>query len=467
MLRLRFVALVSLAAFAACANYGDDKKEPASPADAGTKSSSSSSSGSTNVERDGGTGPFGEEEDLPCEGRTTNDVANIYVHPSGIDGIICGSRESPCKTVQAGIAAAYVTQKPKVLVGAGTYTEIVTLDGGLIVEGGWDVDGTTWTASCAANHSSLATIVAVDNTSLRVKKGASVLRFLTFKSKTAGAAPGESLYGLIATGPNVKVALDDTDFEVGPGGKGADGAPGTEVGEESCEGNDGADGPGGTPGGAGAAGTLSDVGFNATPAADGAIGTAGHRGTPSKKAPELATFDFCDAANSCTKTPGQALGGAGFAGCGGPGGFGGKGGIGGGSSIGILASDAMIVTYGGRITTGAGGEGGAGGLGTDGLGGKPGKAGPGSDYAETVGPCPATQCTNTPKTAAGGEAGGAGGHGGKGGQGGGGAGGWSIGFAKFANAAVLTSTTTVFTNGGAGKGGAPNGIAGNGQQQWP
>lgn len=461
-----FVSL-GLFAFAACgSDSAEDSKENPDAGAAVDASSGSSSSGT--VTRDSGSGPFSEEEQLPCEGRTANDAFSVYVAATGADTPTCGTREEPCKTVQKGITTAYEIQKPKVLVGAGTYVEAIVLDGGLTVEGAWDVAGTTWTASCGSGYTSRATIQAPDdaNTSVRATRGASVLRFLTIKSKPA-AAPGESLYGLIAIGPNVKVALADSELVVAAGGDGAVGAAGVGTSAQQClAGDDGANGTPGDPGPPGAAGTLGGDGFTPGAGGDGSTGEGGHVGTKGSDAP-IVNFDYCDA--TCKKTSGSVMGTSGTAGCGGGGGQGGKGGVGGGSSVGILAVNAMIVTYGGSVTTGAGGRGGEGGPGAAGVIGDPGTAGTDVAYAKAIdGVCESPDhCSNNPDHAPGGVAGGNGGTGGNGGQGGGGAGGWSIGFAKLDGAAILTSATTLFTTGEAGKGGAPNGPEGLRQQQWP
>ncbi|MFO0735025.1 MAG: hypothetical protein U0270_04065 [Labilithrix sp.] len=472
-MRVWLGAVVSLGvlAFAACGN-DYDSDDPAKNPDGGTKIGTSSSSSGSTILFDSGSGPFAEEEKLPCDGRTASDAFSVFVVPSGADAAGCGTREAPCKTVQAGIAAAYATGKPKVLIGAGTYAEAIALDGGLILEGAWDVTGTTWTASCTSTHSALATIQAPDsaNTSVKATRGASVLRFLTFKSK-ATAAPGESLYGLVAIGPNVKVAIDDSELVVAGGGKGADGAPGTLTGALECAtGNDGADGPDGEPGGPSTLGTLDGNGFTPATGGEGQSGTVGRAGTPTAP-PSAVSFSYCSSVDNCALKTSSSIGSAGSRGCGGGGGQGGKGGQGGGSSIGILATNAMVVSYSGKITTGPGGAGGNGGAGASGVPGTPGKAGDPMPYnkAPGAGCTGATppNCGNVQASAPGGEAGGKGGDGGNGGQGGGGAGGWSLGFAKLGNAALLESTTTVFSNGGGGKGGSPNGIEGLGQQQWP
>jgi hypothetical protein len=475
-MRLRLAACVSLGlvAFAACGNdYESSDSNPSHDGGTSSDASSSSSSGSSGTPGvDSGSGPLKEDENRPCEGRTPNEAFSVFVAANGNDTPTCGTREAPCKTVQTGIAKAYATAKPKVVVGPGTYAEALVLDGGLTIEGAWDVSGSTWTPSCGADHSSLATIQAPDsaNTSVKATKGASVLRFLTIKSKPV-AAPGESLYGLIVLGPNVKVALADTSVIVAAGGKGADGAPGEGSAAATCAAaGDGAAGANGGDGNAGSPGTLSSTEFTSGAGGDGAPGDTGHSGT-APPASAAINYDRCDASgdSSCVSGPQSTLPVPGRAGCGGGGGRGGKGGRGGGSSVGILATNAIIVTYGGSVTTGAGGVGGNGGLGAGGADGMPGQVGQTSTYlkAPTGGCGSPPDCGNVLTELAGGPAGGPGGSGGKGGQGGGGPGGWSISFAKFNGAALLASSTTVFTTGAGGKGGAPNGTDGLRQQQWP
>lgn len=473
-MRLRHAAFVSLGvvAFVAC---GDDyTASPNTTTDGGTgadaaSSTSSGSSGRPNV--DSGSGPFKEEENLPCEGRTAEDRFSIFVTTTGTDSPSCGTREAPCKTVMAGFASALAAQKPKVLLGPGIYNEVLELNGGFTFEGGWDVSGTTWTARCGAGHSGLTTIQTPDssNVSVRATKGATVLRFLTIKSKPT-AAPGESLIGLIAIGPDVKVAIDDTSFIVAGGGKGTDGATATGTVDSACGGDhDGANGLNGAAGAVSSIGSLSSTGFTSGIGGDGMPGTNGHQGTAAP-VPSTFAYDKCVVSGaSCTSVSQQVVPNQGLSGCGGGGGKGGKAGTGGGSSVGILASDALIVTYGGSVTTGAGGEGGNGGGGADGADGTPGKTGVDSVYLKAPsGGCGSPpDCGNISTALPGGAGGGPGGKGGKGGQGSGGAGGWSISFAKFGTAALLQSTTTLFTTTVGGKGGAPNGPDGLRQQQWP
>lgn len=474
-MRLGLAAFVSLGvvAFAAC---GNDYTADTNTTDGGTgfeggASSSSGSSGKPNTDAGSSGGPFKEEENLPCDGRTTDDRNNIYVVGTGADSPSCGTREAPCKTLMAGFASALAQQKPKILVGAGTYTEALMLDGGFTFEGGWEVSGTTWTPNCGAGHSGLAIVQTPDtsNVSVKATKGATVLRFLTIKSKPT-AAPGESLVSIIALGPDVKVALDDTALIVAGGGKGTDGTTPAAVTGTDCTTD--SDGLAGAPGEAGAAPSIGSVttnGFSIGVGSDGKPGGLGHQGTAAP-VPQNVNYSTCEVQGaSCSPVAHVAAPNLGASGCGGKGGAGGKAGTGGGSSIGIIASDALVVTYGGSVTTGPGGVGGAGGAGGDGASGSVGQAGVESSYsAASQGGCGSPPaCNNVSTPLAGGAAGGPGGNGGKGGQGSGGAGGWSISFVKFGTAALLQSTTTVFTTTVGGKGGAPNGPDGLRQQQWP
>lgn len=475
MLRRAAFVASGIAIVVACGSDYDSQDDTSPDAGAGfdaTPPPSGTSSGSPAT--DSGPGVFKEQEDLACEGRTADDAFDVFVSAmQGVDGADCGSRDAACKTVQAGVARAYALGKPKVVIAKGTYVESIPLDGGLTLEGGWEVSGTTWTASCNADHSSLAVIQATTDTTVKATRGASVLRFLTLKSKEK-AAPGESLYGLVATGAGVKVALADSAIVVAAGGPGADGAPGSGLTEPpaSCPGADGGAGSAGASGDAGALGTIGPNGFVAAIGSNGLIGKPGLDGIPGN--PMTVTFRPCEWTSSpatCKQTAPskQQTVDGGAPGCGGRAGAGGSGGSGGGSSIGILAVDALIVTYGGTVTTGGGGAGGNGGKGVAGTLGTAPEPSPTFHYdSATTGFCngPSRAICEAPLDVTG-AAGGAGGSGGNGGAGGGGAGGWSIAYVKLGLSAVLASTTTVFTTGSAGAGGAPNGAPGLRQQQWP
>lgn len=399
--------------------------------------------------------PIGVAVPSSCAGEKADENAGVFVAQWKAAAAECGSKATPCSSIQAGLERAIAMQKAIVYVGKGTYVETVTTRAGLTVQGGWDV--TTGSRICTPDRAGSVTIKADDASNVTViASGAmAALDTLTIVSRGAPARAGESLYGIRATAPTT---VRDVTVRVGNAGAGAPGIAGT-LGSiplaGTCLAGDGAAGKPGGPGAGAGVGAFSAEGYQPAKGADGLAGSAGNAGAATKG--ECPTG--CE---SCLSQPengecGKPLCGKdGVPGCPGAGGTPGHGGGGGGSSIAVFASGANVTVQGGGLFAGNGGNGGAGGEG--------GAAG----SAVAVAPPGKTKCQgcilafgvcNPPFDTGDADNGmsGAGGSGGAGGAGGGGSGGHSYAVFRAAGAKV-NPTGTKLGIGQAGGGGAGPGV---------
>jgi hypothetical protein len=398
---------------------------------------------------------------IPSCATPPDDAAGVFVAPGGSDfleGGVCGlSRSTPCRTIGAGLSSASTASgRSIVYVAAGTYTEKVTLVNGVTVEGGWHVGGeagTDWTYDCVS-PAALVTVQAPSgsNATVVTSSGAATLTTVTVLSKAA-AAPGQSLYGIMATGASTRLTLDDVIVNVAGGGDGATGSAGS-VGSHApatCSAGDGASATtAGPAGGGGSAGTFTATGFvpgaGATAGAGGA-GDNGAAGLPGAAVSYGGCTGGLPGGPPCMATAASCLGGTGKPGCGGGGGAGGGGGGGGGSSVALYVFGAQVTVNAGSLTASNGGRGGPGGGAGAGATGSAGATGTATMCTIAVcgapipnicqGAAPGSPLT---VTASGGGAGGTGGNGSAGGPGGGGAGGDSF-------AAVTAGAGSIAFNG--------------------
>jgi hypothetical protein len=415
----------------------------------------------------------------PCALQTVDSSQGVFVTTYGMDNSTCAIG-TPCLTVQAAIQAARVNGMPTVYIANGLYTESVQLFPGVTLMGGWNALGPTWTPVCSGNRSSVVTIQApASSTQATIVAnnliGLATISTLTVKSVDQSAVmPGQSLYGIAATGGMTQVALLNVDVVMANAGNGVAGAAG-DAGGNSC-GAEGSEDAGADGGPSGMAGMPSDGGTYAatgyTPGA-GAVGSPGGNGVDGMLvagptcSPCITSCVCGPSCSLCEATPGSSCGTPATPSCAGVGGQGGLGGAGGGSSIALFAWDAMVSVSGGSLSAGTGGAGGNGGVG--GTGGAAEGANTGSP-----GQVCGTSCLHVgPGCETAGAAHGAGGSvgastpGGAGGQGGGGAGGSS--FAVYVGGAgrITGLPTVTVTVGTPGPGGMPSGANGVAQPQGP
>ncbi len=404
-----------------------------------------------------------------CAARTADDATGIFVvAATGSDVKGCGTRASPCKSVQYGVFSATQTgAKTTVYISASPqpYVESVTLTAGISLEGGWLAKGTNWTPICDATTSKAVTIQGVTNTTITAAfNGTVTLRDLTIASKAP--ASGESLYGIIATGSSTNLTLDAVAVNVATGGAGADGVAGANGsdGMGYCPPGDGGAGAMGATGSGATPGSLTPTGYAKTNGADSGGGTPGASGTAGG-ATCVSGCSTCK--NGCTFGTGTVCSTAGPSGCGGAPGAGGSGGLGGGSSVALYVWDAHITTFGGTLTSGAGGSGGNGGNGGSGGAGAGGDAGSNATCPTQLA-CSGGFCvfvSGNPVNA--GPGGGSGGSGGAGAQGGGGSGGFSYAVVQGGTANIQLNGGTTLAHGSAGAGGAVGGAVGTSADRWP
>ena len=490
------VAVVLFAALVAC---GADSSSSISPGSDAVDSGLSTDAGSDAPTLPPGCDPTKAPADDAC---VIDDVAGVFVSPTGDDTTGQGTKTAPYKTFAKALVVAKATDK-RVYACAATYAESVTLDAtndGVSLFGGLACPesdaGAAWSytgaravlappaAGLALGANGLTKSVRIEDLELVAKDGvaagdSSVAAFVNASSDVtfrrvrfaagngvAGAAGAAALTNHFATtrdgnagtvntpGPVKTCTCPNANASTGPvggtanatsAGAGAQGTstPATTVDPSALDHN-GAGGAGFVLGTS--ACTTGHIGANgaaATAAAGvtviGAIDTIGWTGT--------------HGANGGVGNPGEGGGGGGggstFGGgggaCGGCGGGGGGGGQAGGSSIALVTKDSATTIVASIFVLGNGADGGAGAAGEAGQSGGNGGAGGGSSCA-----------------------GGDGGNGAAGGGGGGGAGGISAGIvgagAKplMIDGAAATSVDTLAsaTLGSAGQGGAAGGGGG-------
>ncbi len=486
--RARLVAIVGAAcALAACASiYGIDAPDivEAGVGDASTDGTVVGEAGLDGgaTDADGGVDSAVADSalmdsaiivpDASTCGEAPDETVGVFVAPSGADSSACGSSIAPCLTIQNGITRAVSLSKANVYVATGTYSEAITLTGGITVWGGWTIEagdgGDVWSGICSSPIGAVTLQPTTSNITVTANAlGASPagLKTLTILSKPqANVAAGESLYGVFATGTTTLV-LENVDITMGNGGDGAPGymADGGVEGNPVCNPGDGGPGaPGGSDGGGADAGSFTPSGYQPAAGDLGGTGNPGSNGSPddagtcvhcvSCAAPVNLGCESSDAGTSC--------GDPGGSGCGGGGGNGGGPGGGGGSSIAVFAwGGATVSIAGGALTAGNGGQGGAGGSGGPGGAGVAGLTG--QNGTSCVVNCNISgfelSCPSSTSGEGQGSLGTKGGNGSGGGAGGGGSGGWSCGIVQGGGGTVVASPLATLGNYGFGVGGGANG----------
>jgi hypothetical protein len=442
--------------------------------------------------------------DADCDGVDGQADKMVFVAIDGHDDSTCGTRESPCQTINYGIGIA-TPGRPDVAVSDGTYYERVQLKEGINLHGGYSRSN-NWVRNdtFVAHIQGGAESVYAENL-----QAATVDRFAIYTPSAGGA--GNSVYGVRLVNAHVTLRhLTVTTGSASAGSRGGDGAGGAHGrdgddasgrshgagGADQCgswpsagfPGGDGgydgiswACGTGSTGGGASGGGwcgggggggspSCSNGGAPGSPGADatcanppiqngstgglssnlwsadvGANGTAGRHGFGGSGGGGGGAGDAAAFGN------GGNGGGGGGGGSGGCGGAGAQGGRGGGAAIALLAVDSPGVTIEDCVfTAGTGGRGGDGG--TAGGGGAPGGGGRGAGGSGGSG--------SSQSGAGSGANGGAGGWGGAGGGGQGGPGGPSVGVMLCRSTFDGTPTASAAGGGDGGGGGWPNYIGG-------
>lgn len=415
----------------------------------------------------------------PCSTLDKPNPSAVFVSVgAGNDGTGDGSALAPVKTIAKGVLLAKAKAAPVIVLDQGTYPEpvqLVDLDNGLVVQGGWKRVGAVWTHVCDAGARDLTLVQSPAAVGVYVQnaKKRSGLEHLTVATR-ATAEAGQTLIGVAVRGQSL-FYLDDVVVLASKGGDGAP-TPGTGTpAAPTCNGitgctTAGLTGLAGAPGGA-VAGTFFIDGYKAGDGNDGIVGGNGSNGTPGSTGASSAANECnwgCSGSSGCDsglKT--TVVGGTGTCGCGGVGGPSGKGGRGGGASLGLFVHGAMAVVDVTRsnLTASDGGAGQNGGVGAA-------PSAPTSGFAGDPKPCNYSGCTGTvsacyyagtPKSIAGGAAGGTGRPGGKGGDGAGGAGGPSYALVQVAGGTATVDGPSKLShgNGGAAGSGAAAGDAAN------
>ncbi|MEO7112307.1 MAG: hypothetical protein ABI183_17810 [Polyangiaceae bacterium] len=403
--------------------------------------------------------------------------AGIFVYGDvGQDVSNCGDESTPCKTLNYGITKAKGTSGKTtvfVAVGDSPYNETVKLLSNITVEGGWTVVGSgdkaEWDRVCSfTDATQIATIVGTESAAVRADDlgGEATLRYLAIRTKVAG--PGESIYGVFASGSSTRVMLDNVFVEVGvggPGKPGADGIPGL-TGGPSCPIGNAITSPSAEAGVGAQLGTVGANGVSPKSATNGESGATGGNGLRGTDGGCIACLACAGGLGACSSAP-DSCGGVGKSGCGGGGGGGGAAGGSGGSAVGIYAWAGAVVVVGGKIDVAGGGNGGAGGNGASGGEGGAGEIGDVATACSTSCLNAGLACTATVLSTGAGTPGlgTRGANGSTGGAGGGGAGGYAFGVVSELDASVIVDAGVNVKSGGTG--GAPGGASGLSSERFP
>ncbi len=386
--------------------------------------------------------PDPANHDANCDGIDGNVARAVFVAEDGVD-TNPGTRESPLRSIRAGLAAAQRGAKTQVLVSRGMYPEPMTLSlvAGIGIYGGYDrranwsrgdfqvivlggqlaVEGRGLqmptpiarveirSADAVMPGTSSVVLRAVDSPGISVTNGA----ILTAGRGAAGANGMAGDVGTAGTaGGGGGNGANDNQGSPGAGGTAgvnnncamANGGAGGGGGRDpNFTGGDGSPAASGATGGRGAManGCTPRSGDNGTgPATDGTDGTAGMGGAAVGSISMDMMFNYTPTSGTAggNGAPGGGGGGGaggsgqtglacidgagnggGGGGSGGCGGRGATGGMGGGASIAVLLVRSAATLANCQINTGGGGAGGAGGAG--GMGGTGGSGAMGGNAA--------------------------------------------------------------------------------------
>jgi hypothetical protein len=392
----------------------------------------------------------------------------VFVSASKGSGSAC-TQASPCATIAAGLAAAASSGKATVYLDNGAYIEQVVLAGNsnsptITIDGGWVLSNGVW-STCNSVRSGVG---SVSDREVVMTGGTWVLKNIEIVNQNA-AAPGQTLYGVFATGGSLTVFSGNAPatISVYAGGDGAPAPATTGTGSDGASGGCSPGGGGGGVGGIGApgSGSYTASGYVQTPGQGGQTGSTGNVGNAGTNncatSANTCTWSTVDAA--CNSTSHQVCSTGGLGGCPGMGGPGGAPGGNGGSSIGVFAWGSATVTVQGGVSAAGGGKGQDGAGGNAGGNGVAGAAGS-NVYAQTCvkqspGVC---QLQNGTLLTAG--PGSTGGNGGSGGKGGGGSGGDAYCYYQGPGASVSVDVCVAGPGGTGGDQGtspAPSGQSGH------
>ncbi len=407
---------------------------------------------------------------------TPDPVKGAFVSPSGAGNKGPCDPNAPCGSIQDGIAWAKSNARTLVYVDQGTYTELLALAAGLTIQGGWKHDQSGWKRICDDQQRAQSVVVQASGSNITARAdnigGTVTLDTINLRSRLSPpAAPGESFFGLFATGATTRVNLVGVGISVNAGGDGSTGSAGNygSTGGSGCAAGTPTTPPPAAAGAGAQLGSFSITGYATAQGAAGASGSAGGNGT--------FTAGTCSATNGCKVCtlvdegqPGTLLceetrteticGSAGVPGCGGGGGTPGAAGTSGGSSVALYVWGATVTTDYANLTAGNGGAGGAGGAGGSGGPPSPGTNGA-ARFCKTA--CTGINVCNATGVSEPGGTGNPGATGGTGGTGGGGAGGSSYAYFLSPGLGSVTTSNTIFYHGnagGPGVGGAPTAASG-------
>ena len=231
----------------------------------------------------------------------------VFVAIDGVDTAGCGTRATPCRTIDRGITIANASGFD-VAVSEGTYTERVTLRNGVSVYGGYSranawARGTAHVATIASSAVQAGGFIESVHAP-SITQSTTLDRFTIASASAPTNQPGISVYGVrIVDAPSL--VLKNLIVTAGAGSGGASGAPGGN-GASGGAGANGSGRNGGAPGTNASCNTNTVGGWGGSGGADNTPGACG--GTTAASHGSNPYYTNCSAgaagtsANSCGST---------------------------------------------------------------------------------------------------------------------------------------------------------------------
>lgn len=458
-------------------------------------------------------GEGGAAPSAPCDAsEVPTEGVFVDARPERGDDTHPGSQFSPLRTIGRAVAVAVEQGQSAIFLAPGTYSEALDvraeagpLPGAVSVpegtsfqlQGGWQFDGARWERDCdpTAREKTVIASTTARGLALQGRLGTIALRTLSVVAGPAPSTPdvpGDSSYGLFASGDGLRVRLEDAIVQASSGARGGEASPGvTGVGVVSCDvyacgsGASGTNASANSPAGAG---LFATQGFVPGDGGEGEPGGAASPGTLGSGQLENCgkCVPFCDFQPFTVQAQGSC-------GCPGASGGGGRRGRGGGASIALFAAgqNAEVTLAYTTLRALDGGNGSPGGEGGEGANGGIGAVFAGANccltctqvggslLAEAISSKTTTTqndnnseinaciCSET-QTLPAQPAGGPGGRGGHGGKGGGGSGGPSFALLRTSGVTFKQDQSVLsFGHAGLGAPGASDGEAGSSKELAP
>src|SRR5262249_33406048 len=180
--------------------------------------------------------PDGNYQDDNCDGIDGDINGGIFVAPTGGDSVTCGlTYMTPCQTISHAILRAVQTGRRNVYVQAGVYDEVVTLQSGVHIWGGYDTNWQRASRSTTGHEVRIrggfdsvdAQYMTIKAHNLIVPTTVADLVIQGPTSTGAAAGSARSTYAVHADG--ALLDLVRVTVQAGNGARGGDGMPGQDA----------------------------------------------------------------------------------------------------------------------------------------------------------------------------------------------------------------------------------------------